>query len=62
MTRQDLPLAAITGATQDLTRLQGSPGYPILVVPKPIRADHLKKLLHLVLPSSRASAVGDTDA
>jgi DNA-binding transcriptional regulator YhcF (GntR family) len=44
----DLPLAAITGFPDDLAELHGTPECPILILTKPIFADHVNSAIKLV--------------
>lgn len=51
----DLPLAAVTGFPDDLAELHGTPECPILILTKPIFADHVNSAIKLVLkPASLA--------
>jgi CheY-like chemotaxis protein len=54
----DVPLAAVTSYAEDLADLLGTPYCPLLILSKPVRADHLKRALHLVVspPETLATA------
>jgi DNA-binding transcriptional regulator YhcF (GntR family) len=45
----EIPLAAVTGHPDDLAQLHGSPEFPILVIPKPIRAHQVEEALRLAI-------------
>lgn len=45
----ELPLAAVTGHAEDLSELLGTGDCPLLILSKPVQADHLTQMLELVL-------------
>lgn len=44
-----LPLAVLTGFTDDLTELHGTPEWPILVLTKPVWAHQIQEAMHMAL-------------
>lgn len=50
---RSVPLAAVTGYPADLAELMASPEAPVLVIPKPFRAEQVEEALGLALGRSR---------
>jgi CheY-like chemotaxis protein len=47
--RPDLPVAALIAAPEDLAGVYGTPEWPVLTVPKPVRERHVDEVLRLAL-------------
>lgn len=53
-----LPVAVVTASAAALAPLHGTPEFPVLVVPAPVRASQLEEVLRLALPDSNTPPVG----